>query len=791
MIKLLAPLSMLALVLVSGTTRAATPDTFKSLVEPFLQKHCVGCHGPDAKEGDVALHTLTEVNANNAQVWKIIWEQVALKNMPPKSQSTQPTSMQRVAVADAITRELDRALQDKGGFESHLLPEKGNHIDHSLLFGPLPPNLPPTSTPARLCRIHPNEHLVRLNALVDDEPEYDPERPGRRMRGDAVQHTYKGELKVYFGLDLLSFSIGKYPSYEVAISGVSFPPMLDYSDRHGLRNYPIQYTVNGAETTQIATTAENILRFMAFGPEAKPYQFANSKDEVDPKYLHRALRGEAHSLFYRKDVQRPLTPIYYLMRDEGVSQAHLKSSVEFLFQSLTGRSATNQEVERYVGIANKAIQKLGKNDGVILGLTPIFLDRETLFRTELAATGKPDALGRVMLQDQELVQAVNSAFCYLPPDKTLQKALAEDRLKTRDDVRREVSRILADDSISKPRILQFFQEYFDYERAPEICKDKRALHDSGGNTERDYYYGDMNLMVHETDRLVELVLHEDQQVLRELLTTRRVVTQSGKKAYPYFDTWIADPAEKVEKRKGKQTYYGPPPTTEPVELPKGKSIVVRVPAFERRSESGRVLTTLPETQRMGILTHPTWLVAHSDAMDNHAILRGKWVRERLLGGAVPDVPITVDAVLPDEPESTLRQRMRVTREEYCWRCHQKMDPLGLPFEMYNHLGLYRKQEQGKPVDTTGAIVDSGDPALDGPVTNALEMIEKLSKSERVEQVFVRHVFRFWMGRNETLADAPVLQEAHRAYRDNNGSMRALLTSLLTSDAFLYRKVSAN
>ena len=67
---------------------------------------------------------------------------------------------------------------------------------------------------------------------------------------------------------------------------------------------------------------------------------------------------------------------------------------------------------------------------------------------------------------------------------------------------------------------------------------------------------------------------------------------------------------------------------------------------------------------------------------------------------------------------------------------------------------------------------------------ALEMIDKLSKSERVEQVFVRHVFRFWMGRNETLNDAPVLQAAHKAYRDNDGSMKALITS----DAFLYRKV---
>ena len=67
------------------------------------------------------------------------------------------------------------------------------------------------------------------------------------------------------------------------------------------------------------------------------------------------------------------------------------------------------------------------------------------------------------------------------------------------------------------------------------------------------------------------------------------------------------------------------------------------------------------------------------------------------------------------------------------------------------------------------------------------MIEKLSRSERVKQVFVRHAFRYWMGRNETINDAPVLQDAYKAYEENDGSMKALLISLLASDSFLYRK----
>jgi hypothetical protein len=169
-----------------------------------------------------------------------------------------------------------------------------------------------------------------------------------------------------------------------------------------------------------------------------------------------------------------------------------------------------------------------------------------------------------------------------------------------------------------------------------------------------------------------------------------------------------------------------------------------------------------------------------------------------LGGGVPEVPITVDAVLPDEPKESLRHRMRVTQEKQCWRCHQKMDPLGLPFEMFNHVGKFRKikdgkqvDEKGNPVDASGEIIASGVQELDGKVEDAFELIHRLANSEHVEQVFVRHAFRYWMGRNETIDDAPTLKAAHKAYQENGGSMKALIISLLTSDSFLYRKPVRN
>ena len=38
---------------------------------------------------------------------------------------------------------------------------------------------------------------------------------------------------------------------------------------------------------------------------------------------------------------------------------------------------------------------------------------------------------------------------------------------------------------------------------------------------------------------------------------------------------------------------------------------------------------------MGLLTHPAWLIAQSGNFDNHAIHRGRWIREKLLGESRP------------------------------------------------------------------------------------------------------------------------------------------------------------
>ncbi|MGB0741300.1 MAG: DUF1588 domain-containing protein, partial [Planctomycetaceae bacterium] len=66
---------------------------------------------------------------------------------------------------------------------------------------------------------------------------------------------------------------------------------------------------------------------------------------------------------------------------------------------------------------------------------------------------------------------------------------------------------------------------------------------------------------------------------------------------------------------------------------------------------------------------------------------------------------------------TPEERFEVVEEAQCWRCHRKMNPLGMPFEAYNHVGRWRETEQGKPVNTSGAISHTGDDSLDRDVEN--------------------------------------------------------------------------
>ncbi len=471
----------------------------------------------------------------------------------------------------------------------------------------------------------------------------------------------------------------------------------------------------------------------------------------------------------------------------------IHAAIRTQFEKVVKRKPTDEEAGRFLSLMRQNIKDAGRVTGVRYTLAAVFLLPEVVFRSEVG-DGKPDALGRVRLAPRELAFALNYALSDRQPPSWLLDEAAKGKLDTNEGVAATVKRMLDDPKFTKPRILRFFREYFEYGKATEVFKDAKAFNGHDART-----------LIADADRLVEHVLEQDRQVLFELLTTR--------KAFVAYRTAEDTKKKRIEARKKFEEQKKKDPkkyANKTLKLP-GRSIYE---SYGLDDFPDKQPTDLPGDQRAGLLTHPAWLVAFSKADENDVIHRGKWVRERLLGGVVPDVPITVDAQLPNEPHHTLRKRMRVTEETYCWQCHQYMNRVGYPFESYDHFGRFRKTEtildpeataknvdkKGKqlgPVmreveaNAKGGIEFVPDKSLEGDVDGAVAYVEKLAKSEYVEQVFIRHAFRYWMGRNESLGDAKSLQAIHNTYNESDGSMKALIVAMLTSDSFLYRVPSGN
>ena len=745
----------------ANASEAVADGTF---VRSFLDTHCIRCHGEKKSKGDVTLHKLSTASkaATDLSVWKKVFEQLESGEMPPE-ESKQPTTAGREQVLIWIKNTLKAGGGSVDEFRV-LASAHGNWVDHDALFSGKA--FGESGTLGRVWRLTPGGYLsiiIRLNKELN------------------------------LGLNDVRSS-----------NGLSIRAPWALARKWDFQDYSAALRLTEPELDH----------------------HLNNCIQIAESMVPRIAKGGSPL----KKVQALLTA------GKAATSEQVEAAVIEMFDYVLHLQLEPAELRKYSQALTADLQSRDATKAVTRFVVQVLHHPEMLFRVE-----KPVGTAtRSLMSPHQLARSIAFGLTDSEPDPAIWQAAAEGKLTSGADVRRQVERILNDPQIPKPRILRFFQEYFGYHLAEGVSKERVTLETKLGNKATNLDQFPSENFTYDTDRLVEWVLASDKQVLRTLLTTQKTFflakysddmdrTEARLEFEKKRDAEIAardnkpfDPdAPKYKLRReepGANVWplwlqiYGF--VTEKDKWYKLVSYDIAPPPsgvgldFETWYKNKGGPFDFPPNQRMGILTQPSWLVAMSSNFDNHAIHRGRWIRERMLGGRVPEVPITVNAMLPEEPHNGLRERMRVTREEYCWKCHKSMDPLGLVFEQYDHVGRYREKEivvdkekteaekkrnpgaldimKLVPFDTTGAITDSGDPKLDGPVNGPFEFIKKLVESERVEQVFVRHVFRYFLGRNETLADGPVLVAAHKAYRDSNGSFKALLVSLLTSDAFLYR-----
>jgi hypothetical protein len=563
----------------------------------------------------------------------------------------------------------------------------------------------------------------------------------------------------------------------------------------------------------------------------------------------------------------------------------LTQLVDQLFLQILERPPSADEQGDYLALSKSYVAKLGNLKAIQKMIQTVMLSSEFVYRQEFGS-GEADEHGRRMLSPRDASYAIAYALTDQSPDGELAKAAAEGRLNTREDYRREITRMLKrrdrhylvdpilidknhrENVTSMPiRELRFFREFFGYPKAITIFKDEKrfGVDRLGSATAR---------LLGETDQLVAHILENDRNVFEELLTTEKFyVFHDGdnermqaasdriKRIYEYFkdSDWQNFDLEELGKHKDflREVKIR---SINPDKLESGNRSGTGLQLFKKsmtsitaRLDKGQkeaapfdmyrgygsdfmpgenvssffnyplinwdYATVQPGKvpNRKGFLTHPAWLIAHAQNTETDPVIRGKFIREKLLAGTIPDVPITVDAVIPEDHHATLRSRLaKATETNYCWKCHDLMNPLGYPFEAYDDFGRFRLRESLEtpenlvkknpdkapnrnhlldlrdiyktlPVDATGYLKGTGDPKLDGDVKDAIDLAERLGKSRRVRQSIIRHAFRYFMGRNEFLSDSKTLIDAEQAYVESGGSFDAVIVSLLTSDSFVFRK----
>lgn len=375
-------------------------------------------------------------------------------------------------------------------------------------------------------------------------------------------------------------------------------------------------------------------------------------------------------------------------------------------------------------------ERSGYAHAIELVLTAMLESPSFLYRVE-PTDGESEARA---LSDYALATRLSYFLWASTPDDALLDAAATGTLQTRDGVERATRRLLVD-ARAVDGIRSFHRQWLDL-RVLDTASKSPTLYPA--------FTPELKVaMVEETLRFASHAVFQGGDTVTTLLTSHK--------------SFVNAPLAKL---------YGVP-------APEGTD-------FQ--------LVELPARERSGLLTQASLMTALSGADETSPILRGKFVRERLLCEKIAPPPPGVTVQFPPfNPKLTKRQRFEQHRTDAsCGFCHATLDPPGFAFEHYDATGVWRVDDGDLPVDATGELTGTDD--VDGPFDGVVELGARLAASNQVRRCVATQWFRAAVGRVERAEDAPSLDAVFHTFARAGFDVRELLVAIATSDAF--RRVGA-
>ncbi len=206
----------------------------------------------------------------------------------------------------------------------------------------------------------------------------------------------------------------------------------------------------------------------------------------------------------------------------------------------------------------------------------------------------------------------------------------------------------------------------------------------------------------------------------------------------------------------------------------------------------RKVTLPPDSPRGGVLTHASALVATSNPDRTSPVKRGLFVLANFLGTPPPPPPANVPALEASENdikghEPTLRESLQLHRESpACRSCHNRMDPIGLAFENFNAVGMWRDMERKQKIQASGQLIT-------GEEFNSVSELKRILVNDHRGEFYrtlAAKLLTYAVGRGPEYYDVETIDQIVKRLEDNEGRFSALLMGVIESAPFQKMRTQA-
>jgi hypothetical protein len=166
--------------------------------------------------------------------------------------------------------------------------------------------------------------------------------------------------------------------------------------------------------------------------------------------------------------------------------------------------------------------------------------------------------------------------------------------------------------------------------------------------------------------------------------------------------------------------------------------------------------TLTDENRFGLLGKAAVLAVTSYTTRTSPTIRGKYLLENILAAPVPAPPPNIpalEAIAPEGKVVSVREMLEAHRANpVCASCHARMDPFGFSLENFDAIGQWRTTDAGKPLDTSGVLLDGT--KVEGPAELRRAL---LAQKEQFVRTVTAKLLTYTLGRGIESTDAPAVR----------------------------------